>query len=193
MPQVILPVLNEADALPWVLERMPLGYEPLVVDNGSTDGSPEIAAALGAAVVAEPLRGFGAACFAGLAAATDDIVCFMDCDASLDPRDLPRVAAPILEGRLDLVIGSETPHRVPGPYTPAWRTACSPWRLAGAPGWPFVTSARCGRPDGSRCSRLASGTGGSAGLWRWSCGRERLGGASMGSRSPTLPVRVGRR
>ncbi|MGH2573743.1 MAG: glycosyltransferase family 2 protein [Actinomycetota bacterium] len=105
MPQVILPVLNEADALPWVLERMPLGYEPLVVDNGSTDGSPEIAAALGAAVVAEPLRGFGAACFAGLAAATDDIVCFMDCDASLDPRDLPRVAAPILEGRLDLVIG----------------------------------------------------------------------------------------
>lgn len=105
MPQVILPVLNEADALPWVLERMPLGYEPLVVDNGSTDRSPEIAAALGAVVVAEPQRGFGAACFAGLAAATDDVVCFMDCDASLDPRDLPRVAVPILEGRFDLVIG----------------------------------------------------------------------------------------
>jgi glycosyltransferase involved in cell wall biosynthesis len=105
MPQVILPVLNEADALPWVLERMPPGYEPLVVDNGSTDRSPEIAAALGAVVITEPQRGFGAACFAGLAAVTSDVVCFMDCDGSLDPLDLPRVAAPILEGRLDLVIG----------------------------------------------------------------------------------------
>jgi glycosyltransferase involved in cell wall biosynthesis len=105
MPQVILPVLNEADALPWVLERMPPGYAPLVVDNGSTDRSPEIAAALGAVVITEPQRGFGAACFAGLAAATSDVVCFMDCDGSLDPLDLPRVAAPILEGRLDLVIG----------------------------------------------------------------------------------------
>ena len=39
MPAVVLPVLNERDALPWVLGRMPAGYEPIVVDNGSTDGS----------------------------------------------------------------------------------------------------------------------------------------------------------
>ena len=66
MPDVILPVLNERDAIPWVLERMPAGYAPIVVDNGSTDGSGELAASLGARVVTEPAPGFGAACFAGL-------------------------------------------------------------------------------------------------------------------------------
>jgi glycosyltransferase involved in cell wall biosynthesis len=102
---VVLPVLDEAVALPWVLGRMPPGYRPIVVDNGSTDGSADIAATLGARVVVEPVRGFGAACFAGLRAAADDIVCFMDCDGSLDPRDLPRVAGPVREGRIDLCIG----------------------------------------------------------------------------------------
>jgi glycosyltransferase involved in cell wall biosynthesis len=80
MHAVVLPVLNEREALPWVLERMPAGYEPIVVDNGSTDGSGELAAALGARVIFEPRPGFGAACFAGLEAAATDVVCFMDCD-----------------------------------------------------------------------------------------------------------------
>ena len=66
MLDVILPVLDEAEALPWVLGRVPAGYEPIVVDNGSTDGSAQIAARLGARVVPEPRRGFGAACCAGL-------------------------------------------------------------------------------------------------------------------------------
>jgi glycosyltransferase involved in cell wall biosynthesis len=104
--QVILPVLNEREALPWVLERMPAGYEPIVVDNGSTDGSGALAASLGALVVAEPRPGFGAACFAGLLAARTSVVCFMDCDASLDPRDLPRVAGPVAAGGADLVLGA---------------------------------------------------------------------------------------
>ena len=99
MPDVILPVLNEREAIPWVLERMPAGYAPIVVDNGSTDGSGELAASLGARVVVEPVPGFGAACFAGLSAADDDVVCFMDCDASFDPRELPRVADPVAGGR----------------------------------------------------------------------------------------------
>lgn len=106
MPDVILPVLNEAAALPWVLERMPDGYRPIVVDNGSTDGSGAIADALGARVVSAPVPGFGSACFAGLERATDDIVCFMDCDASLDPRDLPDVADPVRAGEADLVLGA---------------------------------------------------------------------------------------
>jgi glycosyltransferase involved in cell wall biosynthesis len=111
VPDVVLPVLDEALSLPWVLGRMPSGYRPIVVDNGSTDGSGQIAAGLGAMVVFEPARGFGAACFAGLSSATDDTVCFMDCDGSLDPRDLPRVVGPVREGRLDLCIGERVPSR----------------------------------------------------------------------------------
>src|SRR5918992_2164074 len=98
MPDVVLPVLDERDALPWVLGRIPAGYEPIVVDNGSSDGSGELAASLGARVVAEPQPGFGAACFAGLRAARAEVVCFMDCDASFDPRDLPAVADPVAAG-----------------------------------------------------------------------------------------------
>jgi len=103
---VILPVLDEADALPRVLGGCPSGYEPLVVDNGSCDGSAEVARALGARVVSEPRRGFGAACFAGLEAARTDVVCFMDCDGSLDPRELPLVAEPVALGELDLCLGA---------------------------------------------------------------------------------------
>jgi glycosyltransferase involved in cell wall biosynthesis len=109
MAEVILPVLNEADALRWVLQRIPSGFDPIVVDNGSTDGSGSLAAQLGARVLTEPQRGFGAACFAGLQAASAPVVCFMDADGSLDPRDLRRVALPLLEGEADLVLGARRP------------------------------------------------------------------------------------
>jgi glycosyltransferase involved in cell wall biosynthesis len=109
--EVVLPVLDEAEALPWVLGRMPAGFSPLVVDNGSSDGSPEVAVALGARVVREPRRGFGAACYAGLASARSEIVCFMDCDGSLDPRELPRVAESVVRGEADLVLGARRPQR----------------------------------------------------------------------------------
>ncbi|MCQ9183000.1 glycosyltransferase family 2 protein [Streptomyces sp. IBSBF 2953] len=106
---VVLPCLDEAEALPWVLERIPPGWRAIVVDNGSTDGSPDLARDLGAHVVHEPRRGFGAACHAGLTAATADVVCFCDCDASLDPGLLPTVAAPVLDGAADLVLGRRRP------------------------------------------------------------------------------------
>jgi glycosyltransferase involved in cell wall biosynthesis len=106
MPDVVLPVLDEADAIPGVLARLPRGYDPIVVDNGSSDGSARIALDLGARVVLEPTRGFGAACFTGLRAATSDVVCFMDCDGSLDARELPLVASPVIAGEADLVLGA---------------------------------------------------------------------------------------
>ncbi|KAB8194825.1 glycosyltransferase [Nonomuraea phyllanthi] len=102
---VVLPCLNEAAALPWVLGRMPDGFRPIVVDNGSTDGSARIAAEFGVTVVSEPRPGFGAACHAGLAASASDVVCFMDADASLDPGQLSRVCGPVVAGEADLVLG----------------------------------------------------------------------------------------
>jgi glycosyltransferase involved in cell wall biosynthesis len=109
VPDVVLPVLNEVGAIARVLGAMPEGYRAIVVDNGSTDGSAELARALGAVVVAEPRRGFGAACFAGLEAAEADVVCFCDCDGSFDPQELPRVADPVRDGSADLVLGSRRP------------------------------------------------------------------------------------
>ncbi|WP_374207932.1 glycosyltransferase family 2 protein [Streptomyces sp. MUM 203J] len=106
---VVLPCLDEAEALPWVLERIPPGWRALVVDNGSADGSPDIARALGATVVAEPRRGFGAACHAGLLASDADVVCFCDCDASLDPGLLVPFVAEVAAGRADLVLGRRRP------------------------------------------------------------------------------------
>ncbi|MFC9691432.1 glycosyltransferase family 2 protein [Kribbella sp. NPDC056951] len=102
---LVLPCLDEAAALPWVLTRLPDGVRAVVVDNGSTDGSAEIAEGLGATVVRCSIRGYGAACHAGLEAAEADVVAFMDADASLDPRQLVRVTAPVLAGNVDLMVG----------------------------------------------------------------------------------------
>jgi glycosyltransferase involved in cell wall biosynthesis len=116
VPDVILPVLDEAEALPWVLARVPEGYRPIVADNGSRDGSADLARALGATVVEEGQRGFGAACYAGLLEATDDVVCFLDADGSLDPRDLPRLVKLVDEGVADLVIGARRPRPGAWPF-----------------------------------------------------------------------------
>ncbi|MFF1506471.1 glycosyltransferase family 2 protein [Streptomyces sp. NPDC058326] len=106
---VVLPCLDEAEALPWVLARIPAGWRPIVVDNGSTDGSAALAADLGATVVHEPRRGFGAACHAGLLAAEAEFVCFCDCDASLDPALLPGFVRSVAEGSADLLLGRRRP------------------------------------------------------------------------------------
>jgi dTDP-L-rhamnose 4-epimerase len=102
---VVLPCLNEAAALPWVLERMPEGFRAIVADNGSTDGSDLVATRYGATIVEVPQRGFGAAAHAGLLAATAPVVCFLDADATLDPCELHRVVDPVVLGEADLVLG----------------------------------------------------------------------------------------
>ncbi|KQQ26754.1 glycosyltransferase family 2 protein [Frondihabitans sp. Leaf304] len=106
---VVLPCLDEAAALPGVLSRLPEGYRAIVVDNGSIDGSADVARAHGALVVTEPRRGFGSAAHAGLLAATAPLVAFCDADGSMDPGDLPRLAAPVLAGEFELTLGRRRP------------------------------------------------------------------------------------
>ena len=106
---MVMPCLNEAGALPWLLARLPEGYRAIVVDNGSTDDSARIAEEAGAVVVHEARRGFGAAAHAGLLHATAPIVAFCDADASMDPQDLPLVVDPVAAGEADLVLGRRRP------------------------------------------------------------------------------------
>ena len=144
---VVLPCLNEAAALPWVLARMPESFHPIVADNGSTDASASIAADFGATVVRVPQRGFGAACHAGLLTATSEVVCFMDADASLDPGDLPLVADPILAEAADLVLGRRVARGLrAGRCMPGSGTRSSPRSCAAAPACASATWARCGPP-----------------------------------------------
>lgn len=105
---VVLPCLDEAQALPWVIGRMPAWAHPLVVDNGSTDGSAQIARRLGATVVVAQPRGYGAACHAGVLAATAPLVAVMDADGSLDPADLALLLA-AHQGCANLVVGRRVP------------------------------------------------------------------------------------
>lgn len=107
MVDVVLPCLNEAAALAPLLARMPAGYRAIVADNGSTDGSGEVARSLGARVVTVPEPGYGAAVHAGIVAAdpADGIVAVLDADGSLDPAQLPLVADPVLTGAAQLVVG----------------------------------------------------------------------------------------
>lgn len=106
---VVLPVLDERAALRQVLAGLPPRHRAIVVDNGSTDGSGELARSLGATVVEEARRGFGAACFAGLEAATAPVVAFCDADGSFDLGELPSVTGPVLAGGADLVLGARRP------------------------------------------------------------------------------------
>ena len=95
--------------MPWVLSRLPEGYRAIVVDNGSTDRSADVAREHGALVVSESRRGFGAAAHAGLLAATAPIVAFCDADASMDPAVLPTLVALLDDGSADLVLGRRRP------------------------------------------------------------------------------------
>jgi len=117
---VVIPALNEEASLGRVLAGVaaaqtdPAPVAVIVGDNGSTDGTCEVAREHGAIVIHEPSRGYGAACLAALAAARNlpggppDVVCFLDADFSDYPEDMPSVIGPVLRGEVDLVIGSRT-------------------------------------------------------------------------------------
>ena len=133
---VIIPALNEEAAIGQVLAAIPPWVdEVVVVDNGSTDATPEVAREMGARVVREPQRGYGAACLAGIEALTStDLVVFLDGDFSDHPEEMDRLVDPLVAHRADLVIGSRVlGHAQPGALTPQARfgnwLACLPIRL----------------------------------------------------------------
>ncbi len=119
---VIIPALNEAEALRELLpivKRLGVG-QVIVGDNGSNDGTAEVAAAHGALVASEPRRGYGAACFTAMGHLRGDteVVVFLDADLSDDPTLLPDLARPVLEDEADLVIGNRVASmREPGAMT----------------------------------------------------------------------------
>ncbi len=182
---VVLPVLDEALALPVVLADLPPQAIPLVVDNGSTDGSAAIARELGARVVMEPRRGFGAACWSGLRAATSEVVCFMDCDGSFRGADLVEVAAPVLDGSADLVLGARL-GTTGWPLHARWANRAIAFELRRRTGIRFADlgpmRARC---DEKRCSVSASPTAVRVGPSRWCSARPMRVGGSRSDRSAT--------
>jgi glycosyltransferase involved in cell wall biosynthesis len=107
---LVLPCRDEAAALPALLADVPSGVRVIVVDNGSRDGTAEVARSLGARVVDEPRAGYGAAVQAGVEAATAEFVAVMDGDGSFDPTELGRLLRAVTEGEADLALGRRRPN-----------------------------------------------------------------------------------
>ncbi|TIC85560.1 glycosyltransferase family 2 protein [Nocardioides sp. GY 10127] len=108
---LVLPCRDEGPALRTLLPLVPASLSVIVVDNGSSDDTAEVAAALGARVVHEPVPGYGAAVHAGLLAATADHVAFMDGDGSLVPAQLLPLVEDVVSGRADMAVGRRRPVR----------------------------------------------------------------------------------
>ena len=106
---LVLPCRDEAAALPAVLALVPDGFRVLVVDNGSTDGTAEVARSLGATVVEESTPGYGAAVHAGVEAATARYVAVLDGDGSMDPGDLIPLLDDVRSGRATMACGRRRP------------------------------------------------------------------------------------
>ena len=116
---VVIPCRDEAGSLPGVLAAVPKGYRIVVVDNGSTDDTAEVARAHGARVVGESTPGYGAAVQTGVVAAAPSIICVLDGDGSLDPGQLP-ILIELVRGGADLAVGRR--------------------RSTGSSGWPLRTA-----------------------------------------------------
>ncbi|WP_366521499.1 glycosyltransferase family 2 protein [Micropruina sp.] len=135
-----MPCRDEIDALAWLLPRIPTNTEVILCDNGSTDGSPGFAASWGAKVLVDPApRQVGRCVQSGIAAASADVVCVIDCDGTIDPRDAVRLAGPIVSGSADFVVGvrakEETSRSVRHRLASHLRDALVRRVL---PEWPFV-------------------------------------------------------
>lgn len=193
---VIMPVLNEALALPSVLAELPPGLRVVVCDNGSTDESPALARAAGAEVVSWPARGYGGAVAAGLrhlAASPPEVVVVWDGDHSVDPADLPALLAPLERGEADLVLGDRTARAAPGSMPPQqrWGNALATFLIARQTGHRFADMGpfRAGRYDALVGLALVDAT------WGWNVEMQ-LKALRAGLRVVEVPVanreRIGR-
>ena len=127
---VVLPCRDEALALPTVLAAIPAGMRAIVVDNGSADGTADVALAYGAMVVSEPRPGYGAAVHSGVLAASAPLVAVIDGDCSLDPGDLVRLAELVLSGAATMAVGRRRPtRRGVWPWHARVGNAAITWRL----------------------------------------------------------------
>jgi glycosyltransferase involved in cell wall biosynthesis len=140
---LVIPALDEAAAIGAVVSAVPRGCvdDLVVVDNGSTDGTAGLARAAGARVVGEPRRGYGAACWAGVQALGPEvaIVAFLDGDGSQDPAELPRLLAPLLDGRADLALGVRR-YTAPGDHP--WHAIAGTLAVAAVVRWRFGLALR---------------------------------------------------
>lgn len=128
---IIIPALNEAESIEQVLAELPADneLEVLVVDGGSTDGTPDLARRAGATVIHEPRRGYGSACAAGVQAARGEVLVFMDADGADDPARLADLIGPLAAGSADLVLGSRLAGRLRAGAMP-WHQRLGNWLSA---------------------------------------------------------------
>jgi glycosyltransferase involved in cell wall biosynthesis len=147
---VVIPCRDEAPALPALLGKLPAGFRAIVVDNGSSDGTADVARGLGARVVDEPRAGYGAAVHAGLEAVTADFVAVMDGDGSMDPADLVALLDFVTTGEADLAVGRRRPtHRGVWPWHARAGNAAVLWWLRRRIGLPLhdIAPMRVSRRD----------------------------------------------
>ncbi len=111
--RVIIPAYNEENAVGLVIDEIPAGLvsEIIVVDNGSSDRTPEIAREKGATVLFQKEKGYGNACLKGMehiafSKTQPDIVVFLDGDHSDYPEMMSKLVDPIVQGKVDFVVGS---------------------------------------------------------------------------------------
>jgi glycosyltransferase involved in cell wall biosynthesis len=147
----VLPCRDEASALSALLALVPAEFRVIVVDNGSVDGTADIARSLGARVVAEPRPGYGAAVHAGVVAAESAYVAVMDGDGSFDPAELRPLLRLVVDGDADLALGRRRPvGRGVWPWHARWGNALVvAWlrRSAGLPVHDLAPIRVCRRAD----------------------------------------------
>lgn len=128
--EVVIPCRDEALALPIVFAGLPAGFDVIVVDNGSSDGTADVARSYGATVVHEPVAGYGAAVHAGMLAATAEYVAVLDGDGSMDGGDLVPMLDVVVRGEVTMAVGRRRPvNRGVWPWHARAGTAALAWLI----------------------------------------------------------------